>query len=125
MNYLSAIAVTAWSGLIGAIEVAIYAIITDQLYYTTLDLAGYSSFAFVIICGGVGSMLFWNIGVKNAGPSMAAIFSNLTPIFGMLCGAIFLQEQIGIMQLSGALCIFFGVYVTTHSQQIKIYIQRK
>lgn len=64
MNYLSAIAVTAWSGLIGAIEVAIYAIITDQLYYTTLDLAGYSSFAFVIICGGVGSMLFWNIGVK-------------------------------------------------------------
>lgn len=70
-------------------------------------------------------MLFWNIGVKNAGPSMAAIFSNLTPIFGMLCGAIFLQEQIGIMQLSGALCIFFGVYVTTHSQQIKIYIQRK
>lgn len=119
MNYLSAIAVTAWSGLIGAIEVAIYAIITDQLYYR------YSSFAFVIICGGVGSMLFWNIGVKNAGPSMAAIFSNLTPIFGMLCGAIFLQEQIGIMQLSGALCIFFGVYVTTHSQQIKIYIQRK
>lgn len=125
MKYLSAIAVTAWSGLIGAIEVAIYAIITDQLHYTTLDLAGYSSFAFVVICGGVGSMLFWNIGVKNAGPSMAAIFSNLTPIFGMLCGAIFLQEQIGIMQLSGALCIFFGVYITTHSKQISSYLQRK
>lgn len=125
MKHLSAIAVTAWSGLIGAIEVAIYAIVTDQLHYTTLDLAGYSSFAFVVICGGVGSMLFWNIGVKNAGPSMAAIFSNLTPIFGMLCGAVFLQEQIGIMQLSGALCIFFGVYITTHNKQISFYLQRK
>ena len=54
-------------------------------------------------------MLFWNIGVKNAGPSIAAIFSNLTPIFGMICGAIFLKEDIGYIQLSGALFIFLGV----------------
>ena len=118
MNYLSAIAVTAWSGLIGAIEVAIYAYFSGQLYYTPLDSLGYMSFAFVVICGGVGSMLFWNIGVKNAGPSIAAIFSNLTPIFGMICGAIFLKEDIGYIQLSGALFIFLGVYITTHSQKI-------
>ena len=63
-------------------------------------------------------MLFWNIGVKNAGPSIAAIFSNLTPIFGMICGAIFLKEEISYIQLSGALFIFLGVYITTHSQKI-------
>lgn len=118
MNYLSAIAVTAWSGLIGAIEVAIYAYFTGQLYYTPLDSLEYMSFAFVVICGGVGSMLFWNIGVKNAGPSIAAIFSNLTPIFGMICGVIFLKEEIGYIQLFGALFIFLGVYITTHSQKI-------
>ena len=49
MNYLSAIAVTAWSGLIGAIEVAIYAHFSGQLYYTPLDSLGYMSFAFVVI----------------------------------------------------------------------------
>lgn len=125
MKYLSAIVVTAWSGLIGAIEIAIYALFTNQLHYNSLDISGYISFAFVVICGGVASMLFWNIGVKNAGPSMAAIFSNLTPIFGMICGAIFLHEQIGIIQLSGALFIFFGVYITTHSQKIIYYFQRK
>ena len=118
MNYLSAIAVTAWSGLIGAIEVAIYTHFSGQLYYTPLDSLGYMSFAFVVICGGVGSMLFWNIGVKNAGPGIAAIFSNLTPIFGMICGVIFLKEEIGYIQLSGALFIFLGVYITTHSQKI-------
>lgn len=125
MKYLSALAVTAWSGILGAIEVAIFALCTDQLNYVNLDTIGWSSFAFVVICGGVGSMLFWNIGVKNAGPSMAAVFSNLTPIFGMLCGAIFLSEEIGVMQISGALAIFVGVYITTHSQQLKMAFSKK
>ena len=122
MKHLSAIAVTAWSGLLGSIEVALFALFTNQLGYVNLDISGWSSFAFVVLCGGVGSMLFWNIGVKNAGPSMAAIFSNLTPIFGMLCGAVFLSEEIGFMQISGALAIFIGVYITTHSEQLKMVL---
>lgn len=125
MKHLSAIAVTAWSGLLGSIEVALFALCTGQLGYVNLDIVGWSSFVFVVLCGGVGSMLFWNIGVKNAGPSMAAIFSNLTPIFGMLCGAIFLSEEIGIMQISGALAIFVGVYITTHSEQLKMALHKK
>lgn len=125
MKHLSAIAVTAWSGLLGSIEVALFALCTGQLGYVNFDIAGWSSFVFVVLCGGVGSMLFWNIGVKNAGPSMAAIFSNLTPIFGMLCGAIFLSEEIGIMQISGALAIFVGVYITTHSEQLKMALHKK
>lgn len=125
MKHLSAIAVTAWSGLLGSIEVALFALCTGQLGYVNLDIAGWSSFVFVVLCGGVGSMLFWNIGVKNAGPSMAAIFSNLTPIFGMFCGAIFLSEEIGIMQISGALAIFVGVYITTHSEQLKMALHKK
>lgn len=125
MKELSAIAVTAWSGLIGAIEVFIYAFFTNQLNYIPLDFAGYSSFIFVVICGGVASMVFWNIGVKNAGPSMSAVFSNITPIVGMLCGAMFLAEHIGIMQLSGAIAIFSGVYITTHNKQIKTLLAKK
>ena len=125
MKHLSAIAVTAWSGLLGSIEVALFALFTNQLGYVSLDFSGWSSFAFVVLCGGVGSMLFWNIGVKNAGPSMAAIFSNLTPIFGMLCGAVFLREEIGFMQISGALAIFIGVYITTHSEQLKMVLNKK
>lgn len=125
MKHLSAIAVTAWSGLLGSIEVALFAMCTDQLGYINLDGVGWGSFAFVVLCGGVGSMLFWNIGVKNAGPSMAAIFSNLTPIFGMLCGVVFLNEEIGIMQISGALAIFVGVYITTHSEQLKMALNKK
>ena len=125
MKHLSAIAVTAWSGLLGSIEVALFALVTNQLGYINLDTVGWGSFVFVVLCGGVGSMLFWNIGVKNAGPSMAAIFSNLTPIFGMLCGAVFLNEEIGIMQISGALTIFVGVYITTHSEQLKMVLHKK
>ncbi len=125
MKHLSAIAVTAWSGLLGSIEVALFALFTNQLGYVSLDFSGWSSFAFVVLCGGVGSMLFWNIGVKNAGPSMAAIFSNLTPIFGILCGAVFLSEEIGFMQISGALAIFIGVYITTHSEQLKMVLNKK
>lgn len=122
MKHMSALATTAWSGLLGSIEVALYSQATGQLNYIALDASGWMSFAFVVLCGGVGSMLFWNIGVKNAGPSMAAVFSNLTPIFGMMCGALFLSEYIGIMQISGAIAIFIGVYITTHSEQLRTYI---
>lgn len=117
MRSLSAIAVTAWSGVFGAIFVAGYGCLTDALHYTALTPSALAAFAFVVLCGGVAAMVFWNIGVKNAGPSLAAIFSNVTPVVGMLCGALFLAEPIGAQQLLGAAAIFSGVYLTTHSEQ--------
>lgn len=115
MQEISALAATAWSGLFGTIFVAGYGLCTDGLKFSLLSLPAVYSFLFAVFLGGVGAMVFWNIGVKNAGPSMAAIFSNLTPLVGMLCGAVMLNEAVGLVQLAGATTIFTGIFLTTHS----------
>lgn len=117
MQKYSAVATTAWTGLVGGIAVALYGVVQDELHFVAISPGGAISFAYVVFFGGVMSMLFWNIGVKNAGPTIAVIFSNLTPISGMICGFVFLNETIGIQELFGAFAILGGVYLTTHSEQ--------
>ncbi len=58
------------------------------------------------------AMLFWNIGVKNAGPSTTAVFQNITPLVGMLGGSLLFEEQLGLPEILGAMAIFLGVYIT-------------
>ncbi len=59
-------------------------------------------------------MLFWNLGLHNAGPSLTAIFPNIMPLIGMLGAVICFHETIGLLELAGAAAIFTGVYLTTH-----------
>ena len=72
------------------------------------------AFFYTVIFGGVMAMLFWNIGVHNAGASVTSIFQNITPVVGMIGGVLCFGEVIGIMELLGAAAIFGGVSLTTH-----------
>lgn len=125
MQKYSAVATTAWAGLIGAITAALYGLIQGELQFIEISQGAVLSFAYVVFFGGVLSMLFWNLGVRNAGPTIAAIFSNLTPIAGMLCGFVFLNETIGFEELIGAGTILGGVYLTTHSEQFLRKIKKE
>ncbi|CUH94805.1 putative membrane protein [Propionispora sp. 2/2-37] len=118
MGDISALATTAWAGLFGAIITACYGIYAGQLTFTVLEAVTFSAFLYTVFLGGVLAMLFWNIGVKQAGPSLTAIFQNVTPVVGVAAGAFFLQEAVDIQEIGGALAIFVGVYFTTHSEQV-------
>lgn len=117
LRRISAALTTGWAGLMGAIMVTIYGSITGQLAVNPLDLPLIAAFLYTVIFGGIMAMLFWNIGVKNAGPSVTAIFQNITPVTGMIGGALLFNEVIGITELAGAAAIFIGVYLTTHSEK--------
>lgn len=125
MRKFSAMATTAWSGLMGGISVALYGIVQNEVHFVEISQAATMAFAYIVLFGGVMSMLFWNIGVKNAGPTVAAVFSNITPLAGMICGFVFLKEIIGIQELFGACAILGGVYLTTHSEQFLHRIKRE
>ena len=117
LRQMSAALTTGWAGLTGAIMVTIYGSITGELAVNPLDLPLVAAFLYTVIFGGIMAMLFWNIGVKNAGPSVTSIFQNITPVTGMIGGALLFQENIGITELAGAAAIFTGVYLTTHSEK--------
>jgi drug/metabolite transporter (DMT)-like permease len=114
MRRMSAPLVTGWAGLIGAFVTIAYGMVSGEFKVCWLDVPLFVSFAYTVIFGGVMAMLFWNIGVKNAGPSVTSIFQNITPVVGMLGGSLLFAEVIGVRELIGAAAIFSGVYLTTH-----------
>lgn len=116
MKQISPVLTTGWAGLSGAFITMAYGFLTQDFYPAALSFPLSMAFGYTVIFGGIMAMLFWNIGVKNAGPSLTAIFQNVTPVVGMIGGYFLFSERIGIQELIGAACIFIGVYGTTHSK---------
>lgn len=118
MKKMSVLSVTAWAGVFGAIFIAIYGHFTCGLFIPDLSMKAMASFAYIVWLGGVGAMIFWNIGVKNVGASTASIFLNIMPIVGIVTASITLNEIITMEECLGAVVILLGVYITTHTKQI-------
>ena len=118
MRHVSAVFVTAWAGFIGALMTLLYGFAMGEFDVVPLSMLAAGSYLYAVFIGGVLSMVFWNMGVKNAGPSISSIFLNLMPVVGMCAGWFFFHDEIGPVQLTGAAAIFVGVYLTTHSEQI-------
>jgi drug/metabolite transporter (DMT)-like permease len=114
MRRMSAALTTGWAGLIGAFVTISYGLVSGEFHVAPLALPLFLSFAYTVVFGGIMAMLFWNIGVKNAGPSVTSIFQNITPIVGMIGGTLLFAEVIGVREILGAAAIFIGVFLTTH-----------
>lgn len=117
MKKMPPVLTTGWAGICGALITLLYGTITQEFQVTMLEGSLWASFGYTVIFGGIMAMLFWNIGVKNAGPSITAIFQNVTPVVGMIGGSLAFAEQAGCQELLGAVLIFGGVYLTTHSKR--------
>ena len=124
MKKLSPWAATSMVVLAGGLAGWVYGVFFENMHLTVLSTSALWCFGYTFLVGGLLAMLFWNMGVKGAGPSLAAIFMNLIPLVGALSGAAFLGEKFGLAQLLGALGICVGVYITTHSREIETWGRR-
>ena len=59
----------------------------------------------------VGNFL-WMWAIGKIGSTRTALYNNLSPIFAVATGYIFLEEGFGWLQFFGAVVIFFGMYLT-------------
>ena len=93
-KYVSAYSAVAWAGLLGSLTTAAYSILTGQfaLPYDLSALA-WGSYFYVIFIGSLVGMLFWNKGIRVIGPSQAAVFMNLMPLVGIICGIAGIDED--------------------------------
>ena len=64
------------------------------------------------ICTGVAYILFFRL-IAQLGPAKAISVTYLIPAFGILWGAIFLNEKISLTMLLGGVVILIGVALTT------------
>jgi drug/metabolite transporter (DMT)-like permease len=54
----------------------------------------------------------WCIGKSDS--NRVAVYNNLTPVFSVICGVIFLKESFTYIQFVGAVIIFIGLYISTY-----------
>lgn len=77
-----------------------------------LDTSGILSVIYIILFPSVGSFIFWNTSVREIGAATAGVFLNLIPVFTSLI-SWFLGETITLIQISGGIMVFAGVYMTS------------
>lgn len=60
-----------------------------------------------LVCGAVAYLLYFRL-IQDVGPAGALTVTYLTPLFGMLWGALFLGEVLTISMLAGAALVILG-----------------
>lgn len=66
----------------------------------------------------VFGFVVWYKSVERVGGARTGVYSNLTPVFGVLTAVIFLGDRISWLQVASALVIFFGVYLTRNGPHL-------
>jgi drug/metabolite transporter (DMT)-like permease len=64
----------------------------------------------------VGNML-WSHGVKRIGSTGTSVYSNLTPIFGVIAGYLVLSERLFLPQMIGGAAVLAGVWVVNRRRK--------
>ncbi|NMP33416.1 DMT family transporter [Thalassotalea sp. M1531] len=71
-----------------------------------------SVIALGIFCTGIAYILFFRL-ITDVGPTKAISVTYLIPMFGLLWGYLFLNEEINTSIIAGSCCILIGVGLTT------------
>ncbi len=92
--------------------------LTDLLAFSggfELSGATLAPLLYFAIFPGILAYAFWNHGVHAIGPSRAAIFMYLTPVFASILAGIFLGETLGRFHVIGGLLILAGLILATRA----------
>lgn len=79
----------------------------------TLPLSAWGALAYLVIASTIVGRLLWFAGLKGVQVSEAGVFFNIMPIWSTLLAALFLGEQVGLLQILGGLMVVSGVFLTT------------
>ena len=111
LTQIPPITATAASALIATLLLAPFAL-TQGVSLREISPLARVGILYIILFPSVGSFIFWNVAVREIGAGKAGIFLNLIPVFTALISLV-LGESVTIIQLTGGLLVFAGVYMTT------------
>jgi len=91
--------------------------------FSRTDFSGLSLNVWLsIIFSGSLALVFgfvvWYKSVDRIGGARTGVYSNLTPVFGVLAAVIFLGDKISVLQVLSALVIFFGIYLARNGHNL-------
>lgn len=94
--------------------------LTDLLFISggfELSAATVPPMLYVAVFPGILAYAFWNHGVHRIGPSRAAIFMYLTPVYAAALAGVFLGERLGQFHLIGGGLILIGLLLATRARR--------
>ncbi len=77
-----------------------------------------------VLCTGIAFLLFFRL-IETVGATSTLTVTFLIPLFGVLWGHLFLDEQIGWHTLAGGLCVLFGTAWVTGFSTAQLRLNRR
>lgn len=74
--------------------------------------------AVLALFSSVLAYIFWNRGVAEVGASVAGLFMNLMPVFGVLLAWLLLDEELSPYHVAGIGLILTGIFITSRRAAI-------
>ena len=102
---------TAFSALFAACTAFLLACI-DGFDFSHVTVMSVYALIYIIIFPSVCAFVFWSVGVREVGASMAGIFLNLVPVFTAVA-AVFTGDRLSFDQLLGGAFVLVGVGMMT------------
>ncbi|HAV41931.1 MAG TPA: hypothetical protein DCW97_05935 [Acidobacteria bacterium] len=86
--------------------------------FSRVSLGGWLGVLYSALLALVLASVIWYKSIERIGGARTGVFSNLTPVFGVLTACIFLHDRITWIQVVGVPIIFFGVYLARNGHKI-------
>lgn len=113
---ISTLGLTTWTLITGTPGLVLAGIpATRRMDWQAVTARGWGGLAYATFLSLVVAYVLWNRGVRQVGPSRAALFTTLTPLVATLTAVGVLGERPGFLHLAGGALIIAGVLVSRRS----------
>ena len=119
---VGSLAVTAWTGLFGALFSTLCGISLDNLEVYSLNTKYLVAFGVLTLFAGVVAFAFWNIAITKVGASKGGTFVYLIPVFGAIFGVTILGESFSLSEVIGCIIVIIGMLLCAKA---KLSVKRK
>ncbi len=122
LKEVSVLELVFWSGLFGAIANIVAEMLLSDFALPSFNKYVYIGLFYTGIMTSLCAMTLWNFGVKNVGPSISAVFINLSTVIGVSSGIILLNEPASNSLFIGAGIVFLGlILLVQHNLIAKLF----
>lgn len=113
---VNALAVTAWTGLFGAIFCTLAGLIFNELHVYAITKTYIEAFLVLSLLTGVVAFVLWNFAITKVGASKGGTFVYLIPVFGAVFGVVILGEEFTLQEFIGALIVVIGMIISVKAK---------
>lgn len=113
---VDALSAMGWQLIIGSMFLAIIAVNTEEISNITWNIPFLTSLFVLAIPGTAVAYWLWCEVLKNEELNRANAFSFLVPVFGLVMGAVFFNEKIGVLASLGVILILVGIVIVNASK---------